>query len=236
MALLSVVSGVLLIIGPTVPLPAVLMIGVVGLMSGLLMARPIGVVGGRWKREAAAATVLLVACLFALILASQHNGHCVRVLALGALLAILARNGPRPHRRDSGIPPDIRRAVWVTGETAAVGSVQPALTFVVLVMLGPAASVGFRVVSTISGALEPIIAYGRFRLLAHGHKGEFAPVYHHFRCRVGGGSWSRLVGCLEPDLRSRLEPRDSCWPAPCVPVESTHAVLYRTVRRSQEGG
>ena len=42
--------------------------------------------------------------------------------------------------------------------------------------MGPAASVGFRVISTVSNALEPIIAYGRFRLLAHGHKGEVVVV------------------------------------------------------------
>jgi hypothetical protein len=39
-------------------------------------------------------------------------------------------------------------------------------------MVGPAASVTFRVISTVAGALEPILAYGRYRLLAHGHRGE----------------------------------------------------------------
>ena len=173
---LSIMSGALITIGPTVPHPAVLMISSIGLMSGLLMARSIGVVNGKWKREAVAAAVLLVACLVAIILAREHNGHCVRVLALGALVAILTRYWPRTHRRESGIPPDIRRASWVTGETAVVGIVQPAITSVILVMLGPAASVGFRVISTVAGAVEPILAYGRFRLLAHGHKGEVAIV------------------------------------------------------------
>jgi len=201
MALFSVISGAVLISGPTVPLPAVLMIGVIGLMSGLLMARSIGVVDGGWKREAAAATVLLVACLVALTLAQHHNGHCVRVLALGALMAILARYRPRPHRRDSGIPPDIRKAEWVTGETAVVGVIQPALTSIILVMLGPAASVGFRVISTISGALEPIIAYARFRQLAHGYKGEFAHVAIIFAAGMAVilgaallGIWSLIFG------------------------------------------
>jgi hypothetical protein len=74
------------------------------------------------------------------------------------------------------VPPDIRRSAWVTAETAVVGAVQPAITSIVLVTMGPAASVGFRVISTVSNALEPIIAYGRFRLLAHGHKGEVVVV------------------------------------------------------------
>ncbi len=55
-----------------------------------------------------------------------------------------------------------------------IGVVQPTIASVVLGLLGPTASVAFRVVSTVSGAVEPILAYGRYRLLAHGHKGEVA--------------------------------------------------------------
>lgn len=60
----------------------------------------------------------------------------------------------------------------MTAETAVVGAVQPAITSLLLVLVGPAASVTFRVISTVAGALEPILAYGRYRLLAHGHRGE----------------------------------------------------------------
>jgi hypothetical protein len=120
--------------------------------------------------------VLIVTGLGALILAAQHNSHSVRVLVGGALVATLVRYRPRGSARFSGVPPDIRRASWVTAETAVVGAVQPAITSIVLVTMGPAASVGFRVITTVSNALEPIIAYGRFRLLAHGHKGEVAIV------------------------------------------------------------
>ncbi|WP_431237659.1 hypothetical protein ACQ86B_23630 [Mycolicibacterium aichiense] len=70
------------------------------------------------------------------------------------------------------MPPDLRRSSWVTGETAVVGIPQPAITSIVLGTIGPAASVAFRVISTVSGALEPILSYGRYRLLAHGHRGE----------------------------------------------------------------
>lgn len=179
-ALLSSVSAGLLIFGPAVAHPAVLMISSIGLMSGLLITRSIGMVRGEWQREAIAATVLIVTGLGALILAAQHNSHCVRVLAAGALVAILARYRPRSGGRFSGVPPDIRRSGWVTAETAVVGAVQPAITSIVLVTMGPAASVGFRVISTVSNALEPIIAYGRFRLLAHGHKGEIVVVFTIF--------------------------------------------------------
>jgi hypothetical protein len=175
-ALLSLVSAGLLIVGPPVAHPAVLMISSIGLMSGLLMTRSIGMVRGEWQRELAAATVLIGTGLGALILAAQHNNHCVRVLAVGALVATLVRFRPRSGTRFSGLPPDIRRSTWVTAETAVVGAVQPAITSIVLVTMGPAASVGFRVISTVSNALEPIIAYGRFRLLAHGHKGEVVVV------------------------------------------------------------
>ena len=176
MALLSVGGGALLIASPTVPPTPIILIGVLGLSSGLLMARTIGVVRGTWKLESAAAFLLVAGCLAALVLSIYDNPNCVRVLAASAIVAILVRFWPRPAVRDSGMPPDLRRAAWVTGETATVGSVQPTLQAFILVLLGPAASVGFRVISTISGILEPILAYGRVRQLAHGHRGEVAQV------------------------------------------------------------
>jgi hypothetical protein len=175
-AALTLGAGALLAIGPPVANPVVLMISSIGIMTGLLMSRTIGVVSGRWQMEAVAAGILGVASLAALLLARAHNSNCVRVLAVGAMAAILVRYWPRSALRGLVLPPDLRRASWVTGETAVVGAVQPAITSIVLVMLGPAASVAFRVISTMSGALEPILAYGRYRLLAHGHKGEIAIV------------------------------------------------------------
>lgn len=174
-ALLSATSGALLIAGPTVASPVVLMISSIGLMSGLLTSRTIGVITGTWKREALAATVLIVASSVALLLAgTEYDAHCVRVLALGAVLATMTRYWPRIPTGRYGMPPDVRRSGWVTAETAVYGIVQPAITAIVLVVMGPAASVAFRVISTVSGALEPILSYGRYRLLAHGHKGELA--------------------------------------------------------------
>ncbi len=179
-AVLSTVSVVLLMVGPTVASTPVLMISSIGVMSGLLMSRTIGVVNGRWKHEALAATVLIVAGGVALFLAQRHNGHCVRVLAAGALFAILSRFWPRTQIGGWAMPPDLRRSSWVTAETAVVGIPQPAITSIVLATIGPAASVAFRVISTVAGALEPILSYGRYRLLAHGHRGElkmFATIF-----------------------------------------------------------
>lgn len=174
-ALTSIVAGALLIAGPPVAHPAVLMLSSMGLMTGLLMSRTIGVVTGRWKREASAATVLIAVCTVALVLSgTELREHSVRLLALGAVCATMTRFWPRTRTDRSGIPPDIRRSSWVTAETAMVGIVQPAMTSIVLVVMGPAASVAFRVISTVSGAVEPILSYGRYRLLAHGHKGELA--------------------------------------------------------------
>ncbi|MEI7548582.1 MAG: hypothetical protein WCK21_11080 [Actinomycetota bacterium] len=178
-----------------------LFLGIVGLSSGLLMARSIGVVRGGWRQEAVAAVALVAGCVSALILAIHHSPHSVQVLALGALLAVLTRFWPRPEHQDHGIPPDPRKAAWVTAETASVGVIQPTLTTLILMVLGPAASVGFRVISTISGALEPIIAYGRFRQLAHGHRGEVAHVAVIFAAAVAAifiaaatGVWGMIFG------------------------------------------
>ncbi|MET0897036.1 MAG: hypothetical protein ABWY45_03885 [Mycobacterium sp.] len=185
-ALLSLIASGLLIFGPAVAHPAVLMVSSIGLMSGLLITRSIGMVRGEWQREAIAAVVLIITGAVALILAVQHNDHCVRVLAAGALVATLVRYRPRSGGLFSGLPPDIRRASWVTAETAVVGAVQPAITSIVLVTMGPAASVGFRVISTVANALEPIIAYGRFRLLAHAQKGEVVVVGAIFIAGLAG--------------------------------------------------
>jgi hypothetical protein len=168
----AIASAAPLILGPPVASHAVLMISSTGVMSGLLMSRTIGVVSGRWQLEALAATVLIVAGGVALVLAQHHNTHSVRVLAVGAILAVLSRTWPRTQVGGWGMPPDLRRSSWVTGETAVVGIPQPAITSIVLGTIGPAASVAFRVISTVSGALEPILSYGRYRLLAHGHRGE----------------------------------------------------------------
>ena len=168
----AVVGGALLVFGPAVAASAVLMASAIGVMTGLLMARSIGVVSGEWRSEGLAAATLIVASVIALWMADQDNPHSVRVLAVGALLAVLVRYRPRKSLLHSGFPPDVRRSGWVTAETAVVGAVQPAITSLVLVMVGPLAAVTFRVISTVAGALEPILAYGRYRLLAHGHRGE----------------------------------------------------------------
>lgn len=171
---LTIAVGVLLMVGPSVASSAVLMAVSIGVMTGLLMSRSIGVVKGNWKREGLAATGLIVASAVALWLAQHDDPHCVRVLAAGAIFAVVARYRPGKALPNMGFPPDVRRSSWVTAETAVVGAVQPAITSLTLVMVGPVASVTFRVISTVAGALEPILAYGRYRLLAHGHRGELA--------------------------------------------------------------
>ncbi len=175
-AVATVVAATLLFIGPAVKDAAVLMISTTGLMSGLLVARTIGVVTDRWQREVAASSVLIGASLLALVLSHRHNPHCVRVLALGTAVAVLLRYWPRTPAGRHGIPPDIRRSSWVAAETAVVGGVYPIITTLVLSVAGPAAAVGFRVIWSVAGALEPILAYGRYRLLAHGHRGEIGSV------------------------------------------------------------
>jgi hypothetical protein len=172
--LFTVAAGALLVIGPAVAPSPVLVASCVGVMTGLLMSRSIGVVSGDWKREGLGAATLIVASVIALWMSVQHNPHCVRVLAVGAVLAVGVRYRPGKTMPNMGFPPDVRRSSWVTAETAVVGAVQPAITSLLLVMVGPLAAVTFRVISTVAGAVEPILAYGRYRLLAHGHRGELA--------------------------------------------------------------
>lgn len=165
----------LLVFGPAVASSPVLIASSIGVMTGLLMSRSIGVVRGNWQREGLGAVALILASVLALWMSTQDNPHCVRVLAIGAFFAVLVRYQPRNTMPRMGFPPDVRRSGWVTAETAVVGAVQPSITSLLLVVVGPAASVTFRVISTVAGALEPILAYGRYRLLAHGHRGELKP-------------------------------------------------------------
>lgn len=175
-AVAGVAATAVLAVGPPVKHSAVLTIGITGLMSGLLVARTIGVVTDRWRQEVAASAVLIAASLAALVLAHRHSEHCVRVLAVGTGAAILLRYRPRTAGAGTVMPPDLRRSAWVTAETAVVGGVYPLITSLVLTLAGPAAAVGFRVVWSVAGALEPILAYGRYRLLAHGHRGEIGSI------------------------------------------------------------
>lgn len=101
---LSVVACGLLVFGPPVASSAVLMASAIGVMTGLLMTRSIGVVTGEWKSEGLAAAALIVASLVALWLAAHHNPHCVRVLAVGALLAVVVRYRPRKTMPRMGFP------------------------------------------------------------------------------------------------------------------------------------
>jgi len=185
--LFTVGAGALLVIGPAVAPSAVLMASSIGVMTGLLMTRSVGVVNGDWKREGLAAGLLIIASIVALYMAHQHKPHCVRVLTIGAVLAVLVRYQPRKALPHMGFPVDVRKSSWVTAETAVVGAVQPAITSLILVMIGPAASVAFRVISTVAGALEPVLAYGRYRLLAHGHRGELAPFVAVFAVALVAG-------------------------------------------------
>ncbi|MGT2425286.1 hypothetical protein [Amnibacterium kyonggiense] len=54
---------------------------------------------------------------------------------------------------------------WIVGETFATGMLQPVVNGILLAALGPAGSVGYRIVATVSGGLEPIISFARTRLL-----------------------------------------------------------------------
>ncbi len=128
------------------------------------------------------------------------------------------------------MPPDVRRSGWVTAETAVVGAVQPAITSIVLVTMGPAASVGFRVISTVSNALEPIIAYGRFRLLAHGHHGELVIVSGIFVAGLAGGPPRSLWRTRQPHLRAGMGQRRRTGVGLGLPVEGAHVDVDGAVR------
>ena len=64
-AVLAVVCATPLLFGPAVASSPVLMVASIGVMTGLLMSRSLGVVTGEWKREGFAALALIVASVVA---------------------------------------------------------------------------------------------------------------------------------------------------------------------------
>ena len=93
-AVLAVVCATPLLFGPAVASSPVLMVASIGVMTGLLMSRSLGVVTGEWKREGFAALALIVASVVALWLAEQDNPHSVRGLAVMVCRRFAGRRAP----------------------------------------------------------------------------------------------------------------------------------------------
>ncbi len=110
--------------------------------------------------EAVAAMAIGAAALALLILPSAFSLWVVA--PAGAAVAILARWGSTRSREAAPLRPD---GLWIVGETAVTGLTQPALNAAILVLIGPAASVAFRMVNSLTNLFSPALSFLRVRLL-----------------------------------------------------------------------
>ena len=154
----SVAGGALILAAPLSTAAGVL--GVPLLVAGLNVGRSVSVARQDHLRELMAGVVLLVGVVAA-ALRSFAGVWSVRAIALACLLAILVRFTPTQNPR----PATSSARGWVSAETALVGVVQPLLNAVLLATVGPSGAIAFRVIATVSAAMEPVTAYVRVRLL-----------------------------------------------------------------------
>ncbi len=153
----SVAAAVLLVAVPTSTVAHVL--GLPLLIAGMNVGRLVSVADQRLGREVVASLALVTGVVITALL-SFRGVWSFRAITIGCALAGVVRF---VHCRADGAP--FRKRAWVLGETALTGFTQPALNAVLLALAGPQVAVIFRAVSTVSGALEPVLAYTRVRLL-----------------------------------------------------------------------
>jgi hypothetical protein len=155
---LSVAGGAVLLVAPLATVAYA--VGVPILVAGLNVGRLVSVSREDYPRELAAGVILLAGVAVAAVRSFAGVGS-VRAITLACLLAILVRfHSTREPRKAS---PSARAGV--TAETAMVGMVQPLLNALLLAVVGPSAAIAFRILSTVSAAMEPVTAYVRVRLL-----------------------------------------------------------------------
>ena len=132
------------------------------LFGALEVGRGVSVAEGYPYREVASAVVLGLGAAAGVILGLLHEPWGLVAMGLGIAAAILIRairapwHAPVPDRAIRG---------WVLADVGLTGITYPVLNFVILALLGPAASVIFAAVSTVSGLLAIPLNFLRVRLL-----------------------------------------------------------------------
>ena len=132
------------------------------LFGALEVGRGVSVAEGYPYREVAAAAVLGLGAAAGVVLALLHQPWGLAVMGAGIAAAILIRAVRAPWRAPA---PDPAIRGWVLADVGLTGITYPVLNLVILALLGPAASVIFAAVSTVSGLLAIPLNFLRVRLL-----------------------------------------------------------------------
>jgi hypothetical protein len=142
--------------------PIVICVTLPFLFAALEVGRGVSVAEGYASREVASAIALGTGAAVGVIAALVHQpwGLVAMGAGVGAAIAIRAVRAPR-----NAPPPDPAIRGWVLADVGLTGITYPVLNAVILALLGPAASIIFAAVSTVSGLLAIPLNFLRVRLL-----------------------------------------------------------------------
>lgn len=144
------------------PHPAVLTVGLPITVATMVAGRSVAVANSRSTSEVLSAGAIIASSSAALLLIPAWSEWVFAIAMTGPIAATLTR---WPYRTPRLPAPDRRALFWVTIDAATTGVTQPYLNVLLFALLGPAAAIAFRAVSTVSAGLEPIISALRLRML-----------------------------------------------------------------------
>ncbi|KHK99303.1 hypothetical protein LK09_03180 [Microbacterium mangrovi] len=157
----GVLSGILLLFAPVTSWAVVFAMPLA--MASLQMGRLHAISDHRWRGELATAAVLGVGCLSAFLVGTAGVSWAFLILAAAIIAAVAIRAIGVPSHPAEHVDP--RKALWVASETAIVASMPLILNSIVLGAISAEAAVGFRLILTVLGILQPVLGYMRTRLL-----------------------------------------------------------------------
>lgn len=160
LTVLALIAAAAMMAFPSVPL--VVCVALPFVLAALDVGRNVSVVEGYASRELGAAVVLGLGAAGGVLAALFRQPWGLSAVAIGIAAAILIRALGAPRTAPA---PDPAIRGWVLADVALTGVAYPALNAVVLALLGPAASVIFAAVSTVSGLLAIPLNFLRLRLL-----------------------------------------------------------------------
>ena len=152
-----------LVVAVLPPNVVVLALALPAMLGALDVARAVSISERLDRREWIAAIAVGIGAIVGVGAGLAGQGWAFSPLALGVALATAVRLRPVGT---VATPPRPATRAWILADTGATGVIYPLMNAVVLTLLGPAQSVIFTAVATVSGALAIPLNFLRARLLA----------------------------------------------------------------------
>lgn len=152
-----------LVVAVLPPNVVVLVLALPAMLGALDVARAVSISERLDRREWIAAIAVGLGAAVGIGVGLAGQGWAFTPLALGVALATAVRLRPVGT---VAAPPRAATRAWILADTGATGVIYPLMNAVVLTLLGPAQSVIFTAVATVSGALAIPLNFLRARLLA----------------------------------------------------------------------